>query len=101
MALEVTKDGNLSGYAVVDNTFTEKGTPSNKQRHFFAFPDYKVKEGDQVVLYTRAGSSPPKERNAEKGTKYHFFYWDVDHSIWNKDDTAHLLQLVDSSNKQV
>lgn len=101
LLLDVVEDGNLSNYAVVDNTFTEKGTPSNKQRHFYAFPDYDVKKGDAIVLYTKSGSLAPTFRNEATETKYHYFFWGVDHSIWNSDDTAHLLQLVDFSNKQV
>jgi hypothetical protein len=99
LVLKATKDGNLSEYAVVDNTFKEGGIPSNLHQHYFSFPDYEVKEGDQIVLYTRGGNSAP--RQMDSGKMAHFFYWDLKISVWNPNDTAHLLKIVESTDKKI
>lgn len=98
LVLQATDDGNLINYAVVDNTFTTKGELSNKHRHFYSFPDYEVKKGDYVVLYTKQGTDTPQKHGEDQ---YHYFFWNLEVSVWNEDDTAYLLQMIDSSKKSV
>lgn len=94
LRLKVTDDGNLNAYAIVDNTFKDGGIPSNVHRHFFSFPNYNVKKGDYVWLYSTTGTQT-KLTNEGK-TITHVFYWNLDISVWNAKDTAHLLKIVQS-----
>lgn len=98
LLLKVTADGNLSDYAVVDNTY-KNGIPSNLHQHYYSFPSHPVKKNDHVILYTSEGSDRSLPQN--DGTKYHFFYWNLDISVWNAIDTAHILKIVASSDKKI
>ncbi len=95
LVFRAVKDGNLSAYAVVDNTY-KRGHTWNLHRHYFSFPDYEVKEGDQVVLFTKMGHTAPTLM--EDGNKAHFFHWGLQVAIWTRNETAHLLKIVESNN---
>jgi hypothetical protein len=71
------------------------GEMSNLHQHFFSFPDWEVKEGDQVILYTQEGENSSYLRERKNGTKFtnHFFFWNLKISVWNKDDTAYILKI--------
>lgn len=99
LLMKVIKNGNLSGYAVIDNTFNSDGSLSNVHRHFYAFPSCEVKEGDFVRLYTTTGTYSPKDNKAN--TKTHHFYWNLNVYVWNTDDTAVLLKVIDSTKKKL
>lgn len=47
----------------------------------FWFPDKHVSAGDIVVLYSKSGVQ--KEKPLKRGGTAHFFYWDLDRSIWH------------------
>lgn len=98
LRLKVTADGNLSDYAIVDTTFKD-GIPSNLHQHYYSFPNHPVKDGDFVWLYSTSGTD--KTRSNVNETTTHVFYWDLDISVWNTVDTAHLLQIVDSSDRKI
>lgn len=94
--LKVLKDCNLKNYAIADTTFLENDAVSNKHRHFFKFPDLKVKTGDVIVLRTCADDD---KKNAAKNE--HTFYWGFDAPIWNdKGDEAVLFHINDWSTKR-
>jgi len=98
LGLKATANGNLRDYAVVDNTY-KNGEKSNLHQHYYSFPDYEVKEGEYIVLYTREGNDHREEKTS--GDIYHFFFWGLDISVWNANDMAHLLKIVASSDKRI
>lgn len=98
LSLQVIADGNLKNYAIVDNTFTQEGELSNEHRHFYSFPDFQVKKDEFVVLCTKVGTTKPNCKYPDG--VYHFFFWNLNVSVWNENDTAYLLQMSDSSKKQ-
>lgn len=89
--LDVTDVGN---YALCDGTYLDEGKVSNRLRHFFWFPDRKVKKGDWIKVYTKAGTLGTGSN--KRGTTTHSFYWGLNESVWNKDgDCAILFQIAE------
>lgn len=87
VALQATEDCDLGNYIITDATFGKQGGSSNLFRHVFEFPTYEVKKDDWVVLYTKKGRRSKKSNT-------HFFYWNVDHNVWNDDhDTVTLIRV--------
>ena len=91
---------NLGDFLIADTTYHDNETVSNKLRHVYWFPDYEVKPGDLVILYTREGdefSSPNSD-----GTRSHFFYWGLGRPVWNEDsDSAVLIKIAEWSAARV
>jgi hypothetical protein len=83
--LDVTRDCDIGKYLLADNSFTSKGTISNKLRHVYWFPDKSVKSGDIVYLYTGKGTASSVANANGNGTT-HRFYWKLGSSVWNDDD---------------
>jgi hypothetical protein len=84
-------DCNIGDYLLMDTTYDDNMI-SNKLRHTFWFPDKKIKKGDLVILYTKKGTD--SEKINETGNKSHFFYWDLEKTIWNEEkDCAVLFQI--------
>jgi len=79
--LKVLQDTDLTYYIVLDTTYTSRDAISNLQRHAYWFPPKQVRSGDNVVLYTRKGTNSSQPN--QDGTQNHYFYWDLDHTIWN------------------
>lgn len=82
--LDVLEDCDIGEYLIADNTFTDKGTISNKLRHVYWFPDKKVKGGELVSL--RTGKGKNTEVNNSDGVKVHRFFWNLESSVWNDND---------------
>jgi hypothetical protein len=98
VTLSVKEDGNLKEYAIVDSTYLN-GTPSNLHRHFYSFPDWEVKKGDIISLYTTEGKNISYKRKfKDVPFTAHHLYWNLEISVWNAKDTAYLLQIADKSN---
>lgn len=98
LVIAVKENGNLARFAVMNNTFNTDGSLSNQYQHLFSFPSRKVVAGDQVILYTR------KDKNIfvpHEGYTNHYFFWNLDESIWNTNNCAVLLEVVDSGNKKI
>src|SRR5690242_19835307 len=55
----------------------------------FWFPDGNIQRGDLLILYTKAGSS--KRKDNPSGKVSHFFYWGLEHPIWNEDELRPVL----------
>ena len=47
----------------------------------FWFPTIHAKAGDQLVLYS--GKGTPTSRKEPSGMTTYFFYWNMDHTVWN------------------
>lgn len=90
--LKALEDCNLNNYMILDNTYDAAGEPSNKSRHIYIFPDFSVKAGQYVCVSTRKGKY--KLGKTDKGNPLHYFYWGLEHSVWNDDgDVAHLIRI--------
>jgi len=90
--LKALEDCNLSSYMILDNTYDASGELSNKSRHVYIFPECSVKEGQFVCLNT--GKGKYKLGKTDKGNPLHYFYWGLEHSVWNDDgDVAHLIRI--------
>ena len=74
---------NLREYIVLDTTYDEDGTVSNKHRHMYIMPDINVNEGDFIWLYTREGRY--HTHNNDSKTITHNIYWGLDIHVWNND----------------
>lgn len=93
IVIDITFDTDIGEYLVLDTTYTNQGSISNKVRHPFWFPDQKVKTGDVVVLYTRKGTiSSTKNTN---GSTSYFFFWGLDSNVWNNDGDCAIIQHID------
>ena len=93
IVIDITFDTDIGEYLVLDTTYTNQGSISNKVRHPFWFPDQKVKTGDVVVLYTRKGTKS-SIKNANGSTSY-FFFWGLDSNVWNNDGDCAIILHID------
>jgi hypothetical protein len=55
----------------------------------FWFPDFQAKEGDLVIVYTKAGKTGKKDN--KDGSTSHFVYWGKRTPLWNDDSFAPVL----------
>lgn len=92
LVLIVEADDDIGHYVIFDTTYNADGSVSNRMRHPYWFPDYAVAATDLIVLYTKSGND--RSRVNEDGTRTHFFYRNLDRSIWNRTgDCAVLLDI--------
>ncbi|WP_312746696.1 hypothetical protein [Sphingobacterium multivorum] len=94
IVIDIEEDTDIGEYIVLDTTYNSNGNVSNKVRHPFWFPDYTVKKGDIVVLYTRKGKTNHKLN--KNGSHSHFFYWGLNSNIWNNEGDCALVLHVDN-----
>ena len=76
------------GNFVVMQTAVSSGSdkvPTTDIHHTFWFPDKEISAGDLVVLYTKSGKQSDKAIS-DGANKAHFFYWELQHAIWNVKD---------------
>lgn len=91
---------NIGNYIVCDTTYISENEISNKLRHIFWFPDHEVKKGDLIVIYTKTGIE--KTMDNKSGNITHFFYWELDRTVWNIDeDAVTLISIKDWISKKV
>lgn len=90
--LDVVESTNLTGYALVDRTFTSTGQLSNEFRHIFVFPSLQVAKNDYVCL--NSGTGDYKALKNSRGGMTHFFYWGSGNCVWNNNggDRATLIK---------
>ena len=80
LILEAAADLDIGDYVVFKTGYSE-GIPTNQLHAAYWFPDREVKEGDVIVLSTKAGqefSRPHKDHNV------HFFFMNLEDAIWNQ-----------------
>lgn len=91
VALQAKKDCNLNSYMIFDETYKDDGSSSNKHRHVFIFPDWTVKEGEWIFIFTRSGSNNRGVTQQKKPASY--FYWGLKSSVWNEEgDKVHIIK---------
>lgn len=99
LELSVTAEKtNLKDYAVTDATFNDDGDPSNKQRHFFKFPNKEVTKGQRIILFTQ---SMTQAQGTVDGSIV-YFAWNLKHDVWNDTgDAVTLIKIANTKTKQV
>lgn len=88
LVLKVLSDTDIGDYVVFCTGYA-RDEVTTAIRHSFWFPYKKVHKGDLVILYTKPGLN--NETTREDGSKLHFFYWDVNRSIWKQKNHAAVL----------
>ena len=53
-----------------------------------------IKSGDKIIVYTKPGDEGSKTNKS--GNESHFFYWDLEITVWNKDEDCAIIVKVDS-----
>lgn len=92
--LEAMEDCNLGDYMIADCTYVDEHEISNKARHNFFFPDWNVKKGDEILLWTHGDFNP--QTTKKFGIAIHQFSWNFNEQIWNnKGDCAFLCEIAD------
>jgi len=94
VVLKVQQDTNLKHFAVVDTTYNEDGTFSNKHKHFYKFYKREVKAGDFVHLYTKVGKDDIFTNTSKTIT--HRFYWNLKTSVWNNGGDIAVLYAIEN-----
>jgi hypothetical protein len=80
------RECDLIHYLVLDTTYNEDGTISDKNRHIYWFPSHLVKPRDYVLVYSKAGKN--RTFVDKEGDTIHVFFWGLDHTVWNEDGDA-------------
>jgi hypothetical protein len=83
LVLEAGQNGDIGSYAIFCTRLLSTGDVSSKVERTFWFPDKKVPAGDLIVLYTKKETQ--HDRQNKDNTTTHFFYWNLDASLWNGD----------------
>ena len=91
IVFKAESDLNLKDYAVVDRTYTKSGKVSNIHRHYFRFPDFALKKGQYVALFTKKGTD--RDGTVGSGAFCRFVYWNFDKPILN-DSEVESIQLL-------
>jgi len=81
--LKVVAECNIGDYLLVDSTYESDDTPSNKLRHVFFFPSKVLKEGENILLRTKAGTY--KLEKTANGSPQHNLFWGLKETVWNVD----------------
>ena len=88
LVMEAGMNLDVGDYAVFQTGYSNGG-PTIKVHHAYWFPNKEVREGDLIILYTRAGSQ--HERRSEDGGTSHFYYWNKKSAIWDEPNTCPIL----------
>lgn len=85
-------DLDLTYFAIFDTNTAGPNNINAGHSTCYWFSPYRVKAGENVVLYTRGGSQSKETRN--DGTVYHFFFRGLSSSLYgNPDSRAVLFEL--------
>lgn len=94
----VEEDGNIGTQAILRNkywVYDGKNTLQSVVYDTHWFVDKDVKKGDLVVLYSKGSNVNSREKLSESGSKTHFFYWEREAPIWDKDRVALVIITLD------
>ncbi|MDO8267441.1 MAG: hypothetical protein Q7T32_06365 [Moraxellaceae bacterium] len=88
LVLRVLLDTNIGDFVVMRTGYGANGVTIDVTNTYW-FPYKEVSAGDLIILYTKAGKD--SEKDIEDGKKAHFFYWEIEGSIWNTATKAPVL----------
>jgi len=85
LILKVRADIDVGDFVVMQTGWNGR-SPTVLIHHTFWFPNIEVKNGDQIVLYTKKGTRNKKVM--DDGRTAHFFYWGIPQPIWSAPERA-------------
>lgn len=88
---KIKADCNLKNFTLFKTIFTSEGFRNSSSASYW-FPPQKVKLGDRVVVYTRAGSDSYMAN--EDGSTTYFRYWGLDEVIYSSKNDGIVLSNV-------
>ncbi|AHL34729.1 hypothetical protein CD58_18305 [Pseudomonas brassicacearum] len=92
VVIRAQKACDLKGYMILDETYKDDGSTSNKHRHVFTFPSWEVEEDEYIFISTRSGTN--RKGKTTEGTPASYFYWGLNSSVWNEEgDKVHLVKI--------
>jgi hypothetical protein len=81
VVLLATTDVDIGDFAVFIARKSRDGTPSaGNVPYAYWLPDLRVKAGDFIVIYSKAGTK--SEKTSESGRTSHFYYWGYKEPKW-------------------
>ena len=90
IVLDVISDCDLADYILANTAYDENNGMRCKLRHKHWFKHLKVKAGDIVELYTKAGRDSRSTLKERKSTK-HLLHWGLKSSLWNSNGEGSVL----------
>lgn len=78
--MSVLADENLNYYAVFDTEYQQNRYIAAIPKRAYWFSDQRVRAGDRVYLYTKAGTENRKTRPDRNVS--HFYYWGLKKPLW-------------------
>ena len=81
LTFRALSDLDVGDFLIAQSDFIDGG-PTTHFDHTYWFPYKPIEKGDLVVVYTKVGVN--RERVLEKGHTAHFFYWDLNKTIWDE-----------------
>jgi hypothetical protein len=92
VVIKATTDGDIGRFAIFCAKRSSTGVAlSGNVPKTFWFTDQKVKAGDFIVLYTKAGTRSSK--TSDSGSTSYFFYWGWKTAIWDEKSKAALIDI--------
>ncbi len=89
LVLGVDSETNVGDFAIFRVKGDADGSVYTTVLDTFWFSDFIAKEGDRVIVYTKAGKAS-KKINDDRSTSY-FFYWDMISPLWDDIDMVPVL----------
>ena len=80
VVIRVISNTDIGDYLLLLNEYYEDDVTSYVHKAYW-FPYKRVKAGDLVVIYSKAGKDGEKE--LKEGGSSHFYYWGMKEAIWN------------------
>ncbi|MEN2473586.1 hypothetical protein [Burkholderia sp. GS2Y] len=80
IVMRVDSDHDIGKYVLLCTAKGSEGKPTWGKKEAYWFPDKPLKAGDQVVLYSKAGTR--SEKKLDDGSTVHFFYWGLSGTRW-------------------
>ena len=88
LVLRVHRDVDIGDFMLVRTGFEDDEVTTEVSNAFW-FPYKRLRTGDLVVVYSKAGRD--REKRLDGGGKAHFFYWDQNSPLWNDEHVAPVL----------
>ena len=96
IVFKVIANTEIGDYMVFSAQSLGKKGISNRLSQSYWFPDGDVEAGDLVVLYTKTGTD--REKVNGNGSTTHFYYWGLEDTIWDEEESVPLLVNIEEWN---
>ena len=88
ITMRATSDLDVGDYLLAQSGY-DGDAPTINFFHTFWFPNKRIEKGDLVVVYTKSGTS--STRKLKTGKHAHFYYLELESTIWDKPDRGAVL----------